>query len=60
MKQISPEQEPVWNEKFENNLMRYSQAFARVKDTLQYITNIDSETIRIITDNIIEQTDGEF
>ena len=57
---LSAEQEPVWDGQFNDRLMRYVQCYARVKDELQFVMNLDCETVRKVTDSLIEDTNNNF
>ena len=57
---LHPDQEPVWDNQFNDKLMRYVQCYARVKDELQFIMNLDCETVRKVTDSLIEDTNNGF
>ena len=57
---LIPEQEAVWNGQFNEKLMRYVQCYARVKDELQFVMNMDCETVRKITDSLIEDQNNGF
>ena len=57
---LIPEQEAVWNGQFNDKLMRYVQCYARVKDELQFVMNMDCETVRKITDSLIEDQNNGF